>query len=412
MSKQSGKGRSRAATRAQTLDLKIDVPLLLVTCTLLIFGLLMVYSASWDFSLVVLERSPTHMFVRQVIWLFIGLVAAVAATLIDYHYWRRFALPAMLVTIFLLVAVLVVNEVRLNAARSLSQGSVMPSELAKFVTIVYLAVWLYSKRNTLRDVRFGLVPLAVIIGLVSGLILFQPDLSASATIVFLGVILFFLAGGELRQIALFVLVVVLIGWLFVQIMPTGRERVGSYMQGLTDLTQASYHVQRSAESFVKGGWFGVGIGKADTKLTGLPVPPTDSIFAVVGEETGVLGSALLVGLYAYLTWRGILIARNAPDMLGSLLAAGMSLWLAMEAFINMAVMVSLLPFAGNALPFISAGGSSLVVSLVAVGTIMNVARASRTQRFKKGNTVHAAVSVRRGQRGGRVPRPGSDPSAG
>ena len=130
-------------------------------------------------------------------------------------------------------------------------------------------------------------------------------------------------------------------------------------------SHASYHVQRSFEAVIKGGIFGVGLGQADTKLTGLPFAPTDSIFAVVAEELGLFGSVLLMSLYAVLVWRGLVIARRAPDMLGTLLASGVTFWIGMEALINMAVMVGLMPFAGNALPFISAGGSNLVSTLSA-----------------------------------------------
>ena len=133
-------------------------------------------------------------------------------------------------------------------------------------------------------------------------------------------------------------------------------------------------MRRSFEAIVNGGWFGVGIGKSQSKLTGLPVPPTDSVFAVVAEELGLFGAVLLIGLYGALVWRGLVIARRAPDMLGTILASGLVLWIAMEALINMAVMVGLLPFAGNALPFISAGGSNLVATLAALGILFNISR--------------------------------------
>ncbi len=403
---------ARAATRTQArpLHLVMDVPLLLVVFTLLVFGLVMVYSASWDFSYAV-YGSSSQIFTRQLMFLGLGIVATLVATFLDYHYWRRLAVPAMLATIFGLLAVLVVSEARHGAVRTLSSGSYMPSELAKITTVLYLSVWLYSKRNQLSDINFGLIPLAGIIGLVSGLILRQPDLSAAATVVFLGGMLFFLAGGDLKQIFVLVVVIVMVGWVVVQIHPTGSRRIASYLEGIQDPTQASYHVRRSLEAFVKGGVFGVGIGKADTKLTGLPVPPTDSIFAVVAEETGLVGTTFLLGLYSLLVWRGMTIARRAPDILGSLMAAGLTLWIAMEAFINMAVMVGLLPFAGNALPFISAGGSNLIVSLTGVGILMNVARMSKMETIQRERTVHAAVGVRRRDRRGRVSRAGRFTSA-
>jgi len=391
--------------KRQSLYLGIDVPLLLASFTLIIFGLLMVYSASWDFALYIYD-DPTYIFSRQLLWLVLAAAAAILATFFDYHYWRRLAVPALTVVLGALLIVLVINEVRHGATRTLNAGSYMPSEAAKIVAIIYLSVWLYSKRNYLGNVWLGMVPLAVIIGVLSGLILAQPDLSAAATIIFMGGVLFFLAGGDLKQIAVLLLVTVTVGWFVVQIHPTGNVRVASYLDGLIDPTQASYHVRRSIEAFLKGGVFGVGIGKANTKLTGLPVPPTDSIFAVVGEETGLVGTTSVVVLYGILIWRGLKIARNAPDQLGSLMAAGLSIWLTLEAFINMAVMVNLVPFAGNALPFISAGGSNLVVSMMAIGILMNIARLSKPQPQTERIT-DAPIGVRRSQRRRRVPRAGS-----
>lgn len=384
--------------------LGIDVPMLLVTITLAIFGLLMVYSASWDYSLR-LYGSPTRIFVRQVAWLGLGTMAVLILTWLDYHYWQRLAVPAMAGTIVLLVVVLFINEVRNGAVRTLLGGSIQPSELAKLVTIIYLTVWLHSKRGQLKDVSFGLIPLAGIIGLVGGLILVQPDLSAVVTIFFLGGTLFFLAGGDIRQIIILVIVAFVIGLVVVMLNPTGNDRIGSFVPGLRDPTQANYHVRRSLEALVKGGWIGVGLGKADTKLTGLPVPPTDSIFAVVGEEIGVLGATVLVGLYLIFLWRGLEIARRAPDGLGALLAAGLSLWIVMEAFVNMAVMINLLPFAGNALPFISAGGSSLLVTLAGVGILLNISRLSVKSKEKDGRLHNAVVDLRRWDRRRRVSRP-------
>jgi cell division protein FtsW len=282
----------------------------------------------------------------------------------------------------------------------------MPGELAKIATIIYLAVWLYSKRNVIGQLGYGLLPLGGIVGVVAGLIMGQPDLSAAATIIVLGGILFFLAGGDLKQIALLLVVMLVMGWLVVWLHPTGSTRVASYLQGLQDPTNYSYHVQRSIEAFAKGGLFGVGIGKGNTKFLGLPVPPTDSIFAVVAEETGWLGASLMVSLFVLLLWRGLVIARRAPDLLGSLIAAGLSIWIAMEAMINMGVMVGVVPFAGNALPFISAGGSNLLVSMAAIGIILNIDRLGRQAEKEKGvATVYAPDGLRRSERRRGLSRP-------
>jgi cell division protein FtsW len=397
------KGAVGANARRRLVQFGIDVPMLLVTATLIIFGLLMVYSASWDYSFL-LYGSYMQIFSRQALWMVLGIAAAVVLSFMNYHYWRRLALPAMAATLVLLIAVLFISDIRNGAVRTLLEGSIQPSELAKLVTVIYLSVWLHSKKDQLSDISFGLLPLAGILGFVGGLIFVQPDLSAVITIFFLGGTLFFLAGGELKQIGVLIIVALLVGWLVVVATKTGGERVESYLAGLKDPSLASYHVQRSLEAFVNGGWFGVGIGNAETKLTGLPVPPTDSIFAVIGEETGVVGAASLVVMYVVLLWRGMAISRRAPDPLGTLLAAGMSLWLAMEAFVNMAVMLNLLPFAGNALPFISAGGSNLLVSFAAIGILINISRLSGQKSEEAGRNLSALVDLRRRDGGRRVSR--------
>ena len=353
----------------------VDVPLMLTVIALLVFGLIMLYSASFDFSFNE-YGSSAYMFNRQVKWMGLGLLFAIGLSMFDYHNWRRLVVVAMLGTIGLLVAVLVVNEIRLGASRTFYEGSYQPSELAKLVAVIYLSVWLYAKRNSLHDVTFGLIPLGVILGIIGGLIYLQPDLSAAGTVLILGGLLFFLAGADIKQIVVLLVLAVVMGWVIVQFSATGQVRVESFLNGLKDPTHASYHVQRSFEAVIKGGVFGVGLGQADTKLTGLPFAPTDSIFAVVAEELGLIGSVLLMGLYSALIWRGMVIARRAPDMLGTLLASGVTFWIAVEALINMAVMVGLMPFAGNALPFISAGGSNLVATLCAIGIMLNISRQS------------------------------------
>lgn len=383
----------------------MDIPLLLVIVALLVFGLIMLFSASWDFSLDVYQN-PMKMFNRQLLWMAIGIVVAMLLSRVDYHYWRKLAVPAMVITILLLISVLIISEIRFNAKRAFIEGSVQPSELAKLVTIIYLTVWMFSKRHSLQDIQLGLIPLGVILGIVGGFIYLQPDLSAAGTVFILGGLLFFLAGGDLKQITLLLVAALLVGWLIVQINPTGAERVNDFVNGIKNPTQASYHVRRSFEAIVNGGIFGTGIGRGETKLLGLPVPPTDSIFAVIAEELGLLGCLLLIGLYSGVVWRGMVIARRAPDMLGTLLASGLALWIGIEALINMAVMVGLMPFAGNALPFISAGGSNLLVSLAAIGILLNISRQTgvNVQEEDDWRSFGAVVDLRWRNRRRRLPR--------
>ena len=383
---------------AKGLSRGVDMQMLLKVVALLVFGLIMLYSASFDFSFNE-YGSSSFMFLRQVKWMSLGILAAFVLSVFDYHQWRRLVVVAMLGTIGLLITVLVINEIRLGASRTLFEGSYQPSELAKLVAVIYLSVWLYAKRQSLHDVSFGLIPLGVILGIIGGLIYLQPDLSAAGTVLILGGLLFFLAGADIKQIIFLLLLAVVMGWVIVQFSATGQDRVGSFLAGLKDPTRASYHVQRSFEAVIKGGVFGVGLGQADTKLTGLPFAPTDSIFAVVAEELGLFGSVLLIALYAALIWRGLVIARRAPDMLGTLLASGITFWVAIEALINMAVMVGLMPFAGNALPFISAGGSNLVATLCAMGIMLNISRQSgeivRTEE-NDWRSFGAVIDLRRG----------------
>src|SRR3990172_1149880 len=351
-----------------------DIPLLLGMLALVVFGMVMLFSASWDFSLAAYD-DPMYMFKHQLTWVGLGTILAFILSDLDYHYWRRLSVPALAVSIFLLVYVLIMGETHLGVQRDICrQGSCQPSELAKLISILYLSVWLYSKRESLHDISFGLVPLGVILGMICGLIYLQPDLSAAATVLLLGGLLFFLAGGDLKQIGVLLIVATVAAWLVASISITGQQRVGDFLAGIKDPLQASYHVRRSFEAIVNGGWFGVGLGQSKSKLTGLPVPPTDSVFAVVVEELGWIGSVALIALYGFLVWRGLVIARRAPDMLGTLLASGLVIWIAFEALLNMAVMVGLLPFAGNALPFISAGGSNLVATLAALGILFNISR--------------------------------------
>ena len=348
-----------------------DMPLLVSVVTLVVFGLVMLYSASWDFSLGAFE-DPLYMFKNRVKWLALGLVIALVLAFFDYHHWRKFVVPAMAVTMILLVAVLLTSEIRFGAKRSIFGGQ--PSELAKLVSVLYLSVWLYAKKQVLQDLSLGLIPLGVILGVVGGLIYQQPDLSAAATVFMLGGLLFFLAGGDLKQIGALLIIAVIAAWVVSSVSATGRERVSDFLAGIKDPLQASYHVRRSFEAIVNGGWFGVGLSQSRSKFTGLPVAPTDSVFAIIVEELGLFGAILLISMYGFLLWRGMVIARRAPDMLGTLLASGLVVWISSEALINIAVMVGLLPFAGNALPFISAGGSNLVSTLAALGILFNISR--------------------------------------
>lgn len=396
--------RKNKTGKTRTIRLPFDVPMLLIVVVLLVFGLLMVYSASWDFS-ILMGEGPTYIFGRQILWVLLGLVAATIASFIDYHLYQKILVPMWGGTLLLLLAVLVVNEQGgEGVTRMLLGGSIQPSEMAKAVIIIYLSFWLYLRKDSINDVQVAYIPLVMILGVTFALIMLQPDLSAALTVLLLGGILFFLAGGDWKIIMLVVGFAILVGLPLMYLYPTGRVRINAYLTSFNNPLESSYHIQRSLEAVVKGGWFGVGIGQADTKFTGLPLAPTDSIFAVVAEETGIMGGLFLVAMFCLLIWRGMVIAKNAPDQLGSLLAFGLTAWIGFEALMNMAVIVGLLPFTGNALPFISAGGSSMVVTLTSIGIIINISRASAKHKSSERRTNGAVVNLRGRDGRGRVSR--------
>ena len=395
---------TQKSTKNNSLRLPFDVPMLLVVVVILVFGLLMLYSASWDFS-ILMGKGPTHIFSRQILWILLGLIFAVIASFVDYHYYRKILVPMWLGTLILLLSVLIVNEQSSSeATRMLLGGSVQPSELAKAVIVIYLSFWLYLRKDSINDVQIAYVPLIFILGITFGFILLQPDLSAALTVLLLGVMLFFLAGGDWKIILLVIIFAVLVGLPLMYVYDTGRDRINAYLTSLNNPLESSYHIQRSLEAVVKGGWFGVGIGRADTKFTGLPLAPTDSIFAVIAEETGIIGGFFVMLLYCIFIWRGLVIAKNAPDQLGSLIAFGLTGWIGIEALMNTMVIVGLLPFTGNALPLMSAGGSSMVVTLTAIGIIMNISRMSSKQKSLERSPHRAVVDLRRRDGRGRVSR--------
>lgn len=398
----------RTNIRRLSLRDSFDLPLAVVVITLFAVGLLMIYSASWQFASVQ-GFSEYQMVLRQMGIGLAGLVGIVILTFIDYHQYQRFVVPGMVVIIGLCVMVLLFgSETQFGARRGLFSGSIQPSEFAKLAVIIYLSFWLYNKRDNLHKLTYGLIPLLAIIGITAGLVLAQPDISAAATIILLGGILFFIAGGRVSQILLVIIVTGLLGFLLVKVSSTASTRLSDYWNGLQDPQSASDHVKWSLEAIINGGFLGVGIGRSTTKFIGLPVATTDSIFAVITEETGLLGAFVVIALFVILLWRGLTIANRAPDNLGKWLAAGISLWIFIEAIINMGVLVNLLPFAGNALPLISSGGSSLITTLAAIGILMGISRQSKlTKLSAERSPKNAVVDLRRRNRRGSVSRAGN-----
>lgn len=366
--------KRHAASRWRIVGAEIDVYLLLVVGVLLAIGLMMVFSTTFDWSYAEFG-SPTVIFFRQIRSFCIGLAAMAALTLIDYRQWRRWVIVAMIAVTALLAFLLALPEDQtFGGRRALFEGSVQPGELAELVMVLYLAAWLASKRIKIRKLTYGLIPFSLLVGFVCAMIMLQPDVSTAALIFITSVTMFFLAGADLFQLGAVGLGAIGVGLFVIGRLDYARERLMSHWAAMNDLTQADWHVQQAVIAMMNGGWGGVGLGEGRQKISALPAPHTDSIFASIAEELGVLGCVLVVALFGVLVYRGFTIARRAPDTFGAILAAGISCLIVFQALLNIAVLTAVIPFTGVPLPFISYGGSSLVVSMAGVGLLLSVSR--------------------------------------
>jgi cell division protein FtsW len=363
--------------RKKLFGLPIDGLLIVIVGALVSLGLMMVYSTTFDWSYQSFG-DPSLIFFQQVRWLGIGLVSMALAAVMPYRWWRRLAVPMMGLTLALLVLVQLIGAVKFNAQRSLFNGSVQPSELATLATIIYLAVWLDSKNDQLHDLSYGVVPFGIIVGVIAGLILLQPDLSAAGMLVMIAIVMFFIGGADILQMGLVGAVGSLAGFIVLQINATGRQRLAEYFAGIKDVTQASWQLQQAAIAFINGGIFGRGLGESHQKFGFLPTPHTDAIFAIIGEELGLIGCVAVILLFVALAWRGFRIATGARDQLGAVLASGIICWVTLAAALNIAVNLGLFPYSGHALPFISYGGSSMVVTLTGMGILLSISRREKS----------------------------------
>lgn len=360
--------------------MQFDWALLLIVGALIMLGLMMVYSASFDWSFVRYD-DPTLAFRAHLRNTAVGLVLLWSfARFGDYRWFqiRTLAIALFIGTGIALAAVLSLNIVKFGASRTLTaEGSLQPSELAKLITVIYLAVWLNSKREQLRNWSFGIIPYVILVGGMAGLIFTQPDVSTGITVLVVSTVMLFLAEVDWSRLIVLFILAAAFAIIIVTFSTTAQVRIENFWQTITDLTSQAvdWQTQQGVIAFINGGWIGRGLGQSYQKMSfALPTPDTDSIFAVLGEEMGFAGTMLLLGLYTALVWRGAKIALQAETFLGSLLAGGITCWIAIEILINVCVMVGLLPVAGNALPFISRGGSAMVVLLLACGILLNISR--------------------------------------
>ncbi|MBC7339796.1 MAG: putative lipid II flippase FtsW [Firmicutes bacterium] len=357
-----------------------DPVLFLAVVCLVAVGIVMVASSSAAKSMEVLGDRFYYL-KRQAIWAALGLVGALFTSRLKYWHWMSLARPALILTIVLLVLVLVpgVGRSSREVQRWLGYGSLafQPSELAKVTMTIFAAYHLSRREGIARDFWRGVVPLVLWTGLAAVLILEQPDLGTAVTVggtLFLGLVT---AGARLSHLLLLGVGAVPVTFWAIFAEEYRRQRFLAFLDPWADPQGAGFHIIQALYALGCGRLFGVGLGESRQKLWYLPEEHTDFIFAIIGEELGLVGALVVVGLFFLFAWRGFRAAMHAPDTFSSLLAAGLTGMITLQAVVNIGVVSAVLPITGIPLPFISYGGSSLVFSLAAAGIILNVSRYTR-----------------------------------
>ena len=354
---------------------KPDVVMLVVTLVLVSLGTVMVYSSS---SIVSLERFGDEYFFlkKQILFVIIGIITMIVMTKIPYLLWRKTAYVGMLISIVLLSLLLIPGfGVKVGGAtRWLRVGgfSFQVTELVKVALVVFLAHYLAKKKEHIREfLRIFPVPLFLTFAIVS-LIMIQPDFGTAVIMVILLMFMFYLAGSRIFHLAGLVAACIPVAVTLVIFESYRIQRLLSFRNPWEDPTRSGFQIIQSFISFGSGGAFGVGLGDSMQKLFYLPEPHTDFILSVIAEEVGFIGVAVVILLFSLLIIRGFVISFNASELFGTLLSAGLTIIIALEAFINMAAVMGLTPTKGLALPFLSYGGTSLIMSMTAVGILLNI----------------------------------------
>ena len=401
-----------AARQRREYLVALDKPMLAVVILLLIIGSLMVFSSTFDWSNQTYGNALGFFLEEHLRNVILSSLALVLFATVDYRFWKRFAVWLLVFTIVALVAVRLFGEDIFGARRSFTAGRLQPGELAEFTIVFYLAAWLGSRNARIRSFFFGFMPFIAVVGVIAFLIILQPDLSSAAIVVLTACVMFFVAGANIFHMGAVGGLASAIGLLVIQSWPYAQRRIATFFAGLSDITLIEYHTQQAITAFLRGGWIGVGLGQSEQKFGALPAPHTDSIFAIIGEELGVLGAAVVVGLYIAFAVRGFQTARRAPDSFGALLCVGFTSWVIIQALLNIAVMTGAIPSTGVPLPFISFGGSSLMVVMIGVGLMLSVHRvATRRKPNSERRSDIASFDRSWRNRRSRLSRAGDSPSA-
>ncbi|MDA3039422.1 MAG: putative lipid II flippase FtsW [Actinomycetota bacterium] len=379
-----------AATDGQRLATILSLLFLVLT----MFGLVMVLSASSATSVHKLESTPFHQFKRQAMWAALGAVAFVVASRFDHRHFRRLATPLLGLTFAMLVAVLIPGLGRnLNGSnRWLGVGPAVfqPSEVAKFVMVVFIADLLSRRSARMDRPDLTVRPVAVVVGSLAGLLILQPKLGTSVILASVALLMLFVAGARASSLmgwASFGLLLVAVA---AYLEPYRRARLFAFVDPWADPLGSGLQTIQSQVGIASGGLLGVGIGNSRSKWGFLPEAHSDFIFAIVAEEVGLLGAGALIVSFLLLGYLGVRTALHAADRFGTLLAAGITGWLIIQAFLNIGMAMGLMPITGEPLPFVSAGGSSLIMTLGAAGVLVSIARTGSIKNASVLDTSRAA----------------------
>ena len=352
-----------------------DLLIFFVTLILLAIGVIMVFSASYYDTL---EKDPYYYLRKQLTWAFLGIILMVIMMKIDYYRWKPYIGLAFAAGLVLLVAVLFTEPVK-GSKRWIDLGfsGLQPSELMKLCIIFLMAHRLSRPGTDIKKLITGVGPYLAILGLVAFLIMLEPDLGTTLAIAGTVGIMLIAAGLRLLHAGLLAFSGVAAVVAAILMDPTRMARITGWWNPWADTGDKGYQIINSLYALGSGGFFGMGLGNSRQKLDYLPEQNTDFIFAILGEELGFLGAFLVVVLFFVLAWRGYRIALTCPDSFGCLLAVGLTTMIVLQAFMNMGVVSGLIPITGISLPFISYGGSSLLISMTGIGVLLNISRYTR-----------------------------------
>lgn len=355
----------------------VDFPLLILSIGLVLFGLVMVFSAS-SMMAAYWHDDPLYFSKRQVIFLFLGLMGLIFFSSFPYERFRKLALPLLLIALFSLFLVLIIGTgPQGSGIRSwirIGSFSIQPAEFAKLVMIIYLASFISKRGNTFRNFKTGLVPALIVVGIVAGTIMLQPDLGTTSVLLITSMIIMFVGGTKyghllvIAAISIFPIITIINQKQYLV------DRFTTFLNPFEDEQKSGYQLARSLYAFGNGGITGTGFGQSVLKLQYLPEAHNDFIFAIIGEEFGLIGSFLFILVYVLFIWRGIVIALRCPDRLGMLLGIGIMSMFGIQAMVNIGGVTASIPLTGVTLPLISYGGSSLLVSLAAIGILLGISR--------------------------------------